>query len=227
MPALGVLSAAGLLGGLTVLAPLANRPAEAPTGPAPPDRASAPRAVAAAPRTAGPTTSGSTTSGPVAPGLPAARVERADASPKVTGPARPAARWRWPLLVTPRVVRGFEPPPQRWLPGHRGVDLAAVPGDTVVAAGAGIVTFAGPLAGRGVVTVTHGELRTTYEPVTATVEVGDVVAAGDPIGVIASGASHCGGYPSCLHWGLLQGAVYLDPLLLLGVSHPILLPIPH
>jgi murein DD-endopeptidase MepM/ murein hydrolase activator NlpD len=162
-------------------------------------------------------------------GPAAAPVVASSAAPGVPGatPARPVTQWRWPLLVAPRVVRGFQPPPQRWLAGHRGVDLAAVPGDTVVAAGAGIVTFAGPLAGRGVVTVTHGVLRTTYEPVTATVEVGDAVSAGDPIGVIAAGASHCGGYPSCLHWGLLQGDVYLDPLLLLGVSHPILLPIPH
>lgn len=90
-----------------------------------------------------------------------------------------------------------------------------------------MVTFAGPLAGRGVVTVSHGGLRTTYEPVTATVAAGDAVAAGDPLGTLASGTSHCGGYPPCLHWGLLRGTTYLDPLLLLGLSHPILLPIPR
>jgi murein DD-endopeptidase MepM/ murein hydrolase activator NlpD len=162
-------------------------------------------------------------------------------APPATSPAGPVAlpggspgvavtrlanRWRWPLLHTPRVLQGFRPPPQRWKAGHRGVDLSAVPGDTVVAAGAGVVTFAGPLAGRGVVTVTHGALRTTYEPVTATVHEGDDVAAGDPIGTLASGVSHCGGFPSCLHWGLLRARVYLDPLSLLGLARPILLPIP-
>jgi murein DD-endopeptidase MepM/ murein hydrolase activator NlpD len=124
------------------------------------------------------------------------------------------------------VVRGFDPPAQPWLPGHRGVDLAAVPGDAVVAAGAGVVSFAGPVAGRGVVSVTHGALRTTYEPVTATVRAGDTVAPGDRLGTLAAGSGHCGGVPSCLHWGLLRGTEYLDPLLLLGRSHPVLLPIP-
>src|SRR5688572_15884972 len=46
-----------------------------------------------------------------------------------------AAPYRWPLDGTPTVVRRFEPPPGRWLPGHRGVDLAAAPGATVYAAG--------------------------------------------------------------------------------------------
>jgi murein DD-endopeptidase MepM/ murein hydrolase activator NlpD len=125
------------------------------------------------------------------------------------------------------VLARFRPPPQRWAAGHRGVDLAAAPGDTVLAAGAGVVTFAGPLAGRGVVTVRHGSLRTTYEPVTATVAVGDQVRAGAPIGTLAAGVSHCGGVPSCLHWGLRRGADYLDPLVLIGLARPILLPLAH
>jgi murein DD-endopeptidase MepM/ murein hydrolase activator NlpD len=55
-------------------------------------------------------------------------------------------------------------------PGHRGVDLAAVAGAPVLAAGAGTVVFAGTVAGRGVVSVDHsGGLRTTYEPVLPTV----------------------------------------------------------
>ena len=134
--------------------------------------------------------------------------------------------WVWPVDVSPRVIRNFQPPPKNWLPGHRGVDLAVVPGDHVRAAGAGTVTFAGPLAGRGVVVVSHGALRTTYEPVTASVAVGDSVTAGQRIGVIAVGASHCGEYPSCLHWGLRRGDNYLDPLALLAMVHPVLLPLP-
>ena len=39
--------------------------------------------------------------------------------------------FRWPLDGSPAVVRGFDPPPQPWLPGHRGVDLAAPPGAVV------------------------------------------------------------------------------------------------
>src|SRR5947209_1444726 len=84
-------------------------------------------------------------------------------------PARfaPAAAtgYRWPLDGRPAVVRAFAPPPRPWLPGHRGVDLGAAPGTIVRAAGAGTVSFAGRVAGRGVVSVAHpGGLRTTYEP---------------------------------------------------------------
>jgi murein DD-endopeptidase MepM/ murein hydrolase activator NlpD len=136
--------------------------------------------------------------------------------PQSTGP------WRWPVAAPIIVVRRFAPPPEPWLPGHRGVDLAAAPGATVRAAGAGRVSFAGPLAGRGVVVVVHGVLRTTYEPVVATVAVGDVVPAGGPIGRLSPGG-HC---PSaCLHWGLRRGEVYLDPLLLVRPRKVRLLPV--
>ena len=122
---------------------------------------------------------------------------------------------QWVLPISASVVRGFDPPLQRWSAGHRGVDLAAPAGTTVRAAGAGVVTYAGLLAGRGVVAVSHGELRTTYEPVMATVFVGERVELGEPIGILATAGGHC--LPSvCLHWGLLRGTTYLDPLQLLG-----------
>lgn len=83
------------------------------------------------------------------------------------------------------------------------------------AAGTGRVVFAGTLAGRGVVSIDHGGLRTTYEPVLASVEVGQRVRVGAPIGVIAGGTGHCGsGW--CLHLGVRRGRTYLDPMLLLG-----------
>jgi murein DD-endopeptidase MepM/ murein hydrolase activator NlpD len=85
----------------------------------------------------------------------------------------------------------------------------------VVAAADGTVTYAGVLAGRGVVVVDHGEVRTTYEPVAATVAVGEVVSRGQPIGRLQAGHASCPGR-TCLHWGLREGDTYLDPLLLLG-----------
>jgi murein DD-endopeptidase MepM/ murein hydrolase activator NlpD len=125
-----------------------------------------------------------------------------------------------PLLLTP-----FAPPANRYGAGHRGVDLAAAPGATVVAAGAGRVVFAGMLAGRGVVSIEHaGGLRTTYEPVTAAVSAGSVVAAGQQIGAVEPG--HAGCVPaSCLHWGArLPDRVYLDPMSLLAPWRVRLLP---
>jgi murein DD-endopeptidase MepM/ murein hydrolase activator NlpD len=75
-----------------------------------------------------------------------------------------------------------------------------------------------------VVVVDHGATRTTYEPVEATVSVGDQVAAGDRIGRLGFAGSHC--LPrSCLHWGWLEGETYLDPLRLVGAGPVRLLPL--
>jgi murein DD-endopeptidase MepM/ murein hydrolase activator NlpD len=146
-------------------------------------------------------------------------------APRVAPLPAPAGSFGWPLAGTPRVVRPFDPPPQRWLPGHRGVDLAAAPGATIYAAGPGIVRFAGMIAGRGVVSVEHrGGLRTTYEPVVPAVRTGDRLAAGDPIGRLAAGHPGCA-EPACLHWGLRRGAEYLDPLALLSLGRVRLLPL--
>jgi len=136
----------------------------------------------------------------------------------------PPQPYAWPVSP-PRVVRPFDPPPRPWLAGHRGVDLASAPGVEVLAAGAGTVVFVGSVGGRGVVSVAHpGGLRTTYEPVTATVAVGDRLTPGDPIGRLEAGHAGCP-VAACLHWGLLQGDVYLDPLALLGLGRVRLLPL--
>jgi hypothetical protein len=141
-----------------------------------------------------------------------------------------AGPWVWPTsgsgAVAAEVARRFEPPARPWLSGHRGVDLAAAAGSTVRAAGEGVVTFVGVVAGRGVVVVAHADgTRTTYEPVLSRRRVGERVAAGDAIGRLAGAGGHC--LPrSCLHWGRLRGDVYLDPLALLGRSGPpVLLPV--
>jgi murein DD-endopeptidase MepM/ murein hydrolase activator NlpD len=130
----------------------------------------------------------------------------------------------WPLQPEAEVVRGFEPPSSEYGAGHRGVDLAGSLGQTVRSALPGRVTFAGRLAGRGVVVVDHGDTRTTYEPVTATAHLGDQVAAGQPIGRLELVGSHC--FPAaCLHWGWIRGDVYLDPLGLVGRGPVRLLPL--
>ncbi len=122
----------------------------------------------------------------------------------------------------PKVWRGFDPPGAPWLSGHRGVDLLGTVGTGVVAAMAGRIVFAGTVAGRGVVVVQHGELRTTYLPVRPLVSVGAEVSAGELIGRLAAGHSCPGG--TCLHWGLKRGEEYLDPLSLLDEAEVRLLP---
>lgn len=119
--------------------------------------------------------------------------------------------------VPGRVVRGFDPPEFDWLPGHRGVDLETSAGDPVRAAADGRVTFAGMLAGRPVVTITHGDVRTTYEPVQPGVAAGQRVRMGQVIGWVVAGHPGCP-VAACLHWGLKQGEEYLDPLTMLTAT---------
>lgn len=139
-------------------------------------------------------------------------------------PVEPDGQGTWPLAPTPEVVRGFDPPGSAWGAGHRGVDLAGDAGQVVRAALAGQVLWAGMLAGRHVLVLGHGATRTTYEPVTATVAVGDLVVGGEPIGTLDLIGSHC--QPAaCLHWGWLRDDTYLDPLDLIGAEQIRLLPL--
>jgi murein DD-endopeptidase MepM/ murein hydrolase activator NlpD len=128
-------------------------------------------------------------------------------------------RLLWPLRPPPAVVRSFDAPSPNWNRGHRGVDLAGRPGQPVYAAGAATVVYAGMLAGRRLVSLTHpGGLRTSYEPVEARVRVGQQVAAGALIGELVAGHPGCQA-AACLHWGAMWGpaarADYVDPLELL------------
>jgi murein DD-endopeptidase MepM/ murein hydrolase activator NlpD len=115
------------------------------------------------------------------------------------------------------VVRHFVLGPRPWSRGHRGVDLAAHPGQAVLAPADGVIAWSGMVAGRPVLVVAHGSgLRTTYEPVITAHRPGSAVIRGQLIGTVArSPASHCRP-ASCLHWGALRGATYLDPLTLLA-----------
>ncbi|WP_110946228.1 M23 family metallopeptidase [Streptomyces avicenniae] len=144
-------------------------------------------------------------------------------APSSSGPSSSTPLSFWPVPGVdggrrPAVDRPYEPPPEPWRAGHRGVDLRAPAGARVRAAGAGRVTFAGQVAGRGVVTVELDAsgtppVRITHEPVTPSVTAGDRVEAGSPLGVLAAGPHHCA--DPCLHWGATRDGTYLDPLALL------------
>ena len=129
----------------------------------------------------------------------------------------------WPLDPTPDVVAHFDPPTQQWGAGHRGVEHGKLL--QRVDDGLDDERQEGQLLpGRGVVTVDHGGVRTTYEPVTASVRRGDHVDTGQVIGILQVFGSHC--FPrACLHWGALRGKVYLDPLTLVGAGPVRLLPL--
>ncbi|MEU1852094.1 M23 family metallopeptidase [Streptomyces sp. NPDC019990] len=139
-------------------------------------------------------------------------------SPPAGDTTVPAVGRTWPVGLRPQVLRGWDPPATVYGRGHRGVDLTAAPGAPVRAVAAGRVSFAGRVAGKGVVSVELAgtgdpPLRTTYEPVTASVEEGTEVAPGEVIGTVAASGSHC--TATCVHWGLRRGESYLNPLSLL------------
>jgi murein DD-endopeptidase MepM/ murein hydrolase activator NlpD len=119
--------------------------------------------------------------------------------------------WPWPLRPDPDLVAGFDAPDGDYGPGHRGIDVRGTPGQPVTSATAGEVTVAAPIAGRGVVVVRTGELRITYEPVSAAVRVGEQVAVGALLGRLQQRGSHC--WPTaCLHLGVRDLDEYVDPL---------------
>ncbi|MFT0847811.1 peptidoglycan DD-metalloendopeptidase family protein [Actinomycetaceae bacterium L2_0104] len=126
-----------------------------------------------------------------------------------------AQTYDWPTGHEVPVIRAFAAPEERWLPGHRGVDLAADEGSNVLAAGDGEVIYAGRLNDRNLVSIEHpGGLRTTYEPVSPAVSKGDRVVKGEVIGTLETG--HFGPAP-VLHWGAkFPEDRYIDPLSLLN-----------
>ena len=136
-----------------------------------------------------------------------------------TSPLAPPAREApWQPPVTPIVIeRPFTAPAGPYSAGHRGVDLRADPGSVIRAPAPGVVRVAGRVAGKAVVSIDHPHRilgrtgwRTTYEGGLAAVAVGDTVGTGDPLGVVITHAHTRG-----LHWGLKNGKVYADPMLLL------------
>jgi murein DD-endopeptidase MepM/ murein hydrolase activator NlpD len=141
-----------------------------------------------------------------------------------TGAHAPAG-WSWPLEPRPAVARPFQAPPHPWAAGHRGVDLLSYSGQSIYAPWSGTVTFFGPVAGRTVLVLTHaGGLRSTFEPLLRGLPVGRKVEAGQIVGTVASSPSHCPGR-ACLHWGVISGHNYLNPLRFLRNPAPILLPL--
>lgn len=145
----------------------------------------------------------------------------------------PTTRFSWPITPPHPVLRPFQRPSTPYGPGHRGVDLGGTVGEPVLAAGDGLVLYAGPLADRSLVSVEHPDgLRTTYEPINPVVRVGQYVDRGQLIGYLMPGHPGCPVPPStgagparaCLHWGVHRGGVYLDPLRLVETGRIRLLP---
>ncbi|MHB8966567.1 MAG: murein hydrolase activator EnvC family protein [Coriobacteriia bacterium] len=100
---------------------------------------------------------------------------------------------------------------------HSGLDIGAVAGETVVAAAAGRVTFAGavPADGGGrayAVTVETADLsRVTLSPLeSVSVSAGESVVAGDEVGTLAA-LGDSSTVASHVHLSVRVGDIYVDP----------------
>jgi murein DD-endopeptidase MepM/ murein hydrolase activator NlpD len=130
--------------------------------------------------------------------------------------------WSWPFAAF-RLERRYEAPATRFGAGHRGIDLRPLDGFEVRAPAAGVVAFSGSVAGRGILTIDHGDgLVTTLEPIDSTLTAGDRVERGALVGTMSVGGHASSG---ALHVGVRLRGEYINPLLLLGgVPRAVLLP---
>src|SRR4051794_5926743 len=132
-------------------------------------------------------------------------------------PGAAGARERWTAPVPGPVTRAFDFDGRPFATGeHRGVDLAASPGELVRATCTGRVAVARRVGSAGrLVTLRCGPWRVTHLPLAAIgVRQGALVGRGEPIGTAGRAEGHEG-----LHLGVRregESSGYVDPLHLLG-----------
>ncbi|MCU1558463.1 MAG: family metallopeptidase [Microbacteriaceae bacterium] len=148
------------------------------------------------------------------------------ASPPAQSAAGAAASWQWPIDPPHQIVNPFVAPATKYSAGHRGIDIAAAVGSPVLAPADGVVSFAGFVVDRPVLSIRHpGGLVSSYEPVSTALRDGATVHRGQTIGAVTIGAvaAHC--TASCLHLGVRLDGEYVSPLNYLGgIPHSVLLP---
>lgn len=121
------------------------------------------------------------------------------------------ASMAWPV-AKPEILSAFTAPAHDYGPGHRGIDLEASVGDVLTAPADGVISFAGRVAGKRVVSIRHGDFILTLEPAATTLVRGAPVRRGEPFATVSRGSDHCD--DGCVHWGVRRAHNdYLDPAL--------------
>lgn len=130
--------------------------------------------------------------------------------------------WIWPATDA-RVERSFVAPVHAYAPGHRGLDLCLTTSQIISAPDDGTVAFVGQVAGRGVLTIDHGQgVVSTLEPVDSAMVVGAAVHKGDAVAQLSLGGHASAG---CFHLGARLDGEYVNPMIFLGgIPRPVLLP---
>jgi len=136
------------------------------------------------------------------------------------------AAWEFPL-VEHQVLKDFSSPNGDYSAGHRGVDFESFDGEEILAPSAGVVRFAGLVAGRSLLSIDLADgVVAEVEPVCPSVVEGEAVVAGQIVGVVCVGAeNHC--EVVCLHLSArrfsieyTRGFIYLNPLIFLDAFQP-------
>jgi murein DD-endopeptidase MepM/ murein hydrolase activator NlpD len=128
-------------------------------------------------------------------------------------PVAELGAWSWPVSGAHALARPYVAPDGPYGAGHRGIDIRAGEGQSVLAPADGVVHFAGFVVDRPVLSIEHADgVLSSYEPVQTTLVAGDRVTRGQVIGTLLPG--HCA--TMCLHLGVRVGGEYVNPLLFLG-----------
>ncbi|WP_431072889.1 murein hydrolase activator EnvC family protein [Microbacterium phyllosphaerae] len=147
----------------------------------------------------------------------------ADAATPSTATVAASVPWSWPIDGVRSVAIAYRAPAHEYGAGHRGIDIVSAVGSAVRAPADGVVAFRGTVVDRPLLTIEHPEgYVSTFEPVMSTLSPGDVVTAGDDIGVLSTGGHASRG---TMHLGVRSGGDYINPMLLFGeVPRAVLLP---
>ena len=123
-------------------------------------------------------------------------------------PTMGSGQMAWPVQGTISSYYGW-----RWGAFHQGIDITASTGTKIVAADAGMISFAGWLnGGYGyLVKIDHGDGRETWygHQSKIAVSVGDTVSKGDVIGYVGSTGNSTGPH---LHFEMHEGGGTKNPL---------------
>jgi murein DD-endopeptidase MepM/ murein hydrolase activator NlpD len=146
------------------------------------------------------------------------------ASAAALPPTAQLGAWNWPVSGAHALARPYVAPAGPYGAGHRGIDLRAPLGASVLAPADGVVHFAGFVVDRPVLSLEHADgVLSSFEPVQTTLVAGDRVTRGQLIGTLLPG--HCAS--PCLHLGVRVDGQYVNPLLFLGgVGWSVLYPLP-
>ena len=141
----------------------------------------------------------------------------------ISTPAPIAEIWAEPIpYLHENLEEDYLAPVSEYGSGHRGIDFHINPGQQLQSPADGTVHFVGKVVNRNLITIrTDTGKLASFEPVCSSLEPGQRVREGEPIGVRCDGdesyEAHC---ESCVHASARDNFGYLSPLHMMGQKSP-------